>query len=59
MGSGGKRGFEDLCLEMLLHIAPLTRFMYPLLGYFCSCRAGKPESEAERPRNSSCRIGLN
>lgn len=30
----GEEGVEDLCLEMLLHIAPLSQFMYSLLGYF-------------------------
>lgn len=43
-------GFEDLCLEMLLHTAPLSQFMYCThsIGYFCSCRrVGKPESETD------------
>lgn len=44
MAVRGEGGVEDLCLEMLLHIAPLSQFMYSILGYFCNC---KPESETD------------
>lgn len=62
MAVRGEGGVEDLCLEMLLHIAPLSQFMYSILGYFCNCRVGKPESETDchtkHVRNSSCRMWL-
>lgn len=41
MAVRGEGGVEDLCLEMLLHIAPLSQFMYSIPGYFCNCRVGE------------------
>lgn len=55
MAVRGEGGVEDLGLEMLLHIAPLSQFMYSILGYFCE---SETDCHTKHMRNSSCRMWL-